>query len=363
MFELLRPDIKNALKNKTVKKILPRYVKVAEDKLPANFQIAKRIVFDFDKSLTTVQLWKEHEKLMKKFYEIKAVIDKKKLKIEELEIPRFSLLDLKIMLTKEIMKSCELCERKCQINRLEGMTGICGVGREMRICSISRHLGEEACVSPSLTVFFSRCNWRCVYCQNWDISQGHDRGIPMLPEKLAEIIDSWRKKGEVRNLNLVGGSPTPYLQKILETIKFCEVNIPVIFNSNAYCSEKTMKLLDGLIDLFLFDFRYFDDNCALRLSKVPNCREVLCRNHSLARKQAESLIRVLVLPNHLECCDKPILKWIKENLGNSVLVNLMNQFHPTFRAREYPEINRRLEPDEFEKIVRYAKSLKLSFIT
>lgn len=205
----LRPDIKNALKNETVKKILPRYVKVVDNKLPANFQIAKRIVFDFDRSLTVNQLWNEHTNLMKKFYETKAVIDKKKLKIEDLEIPRFSLVDLKISLTKEIMKSCELCERKCQVNRLEGAAGICKVNRCL-ISSEFMHMGEEAHISPSHTIFFMGCTFNCQFCQNFTISQWYENGIPVTAKMLAKTIEVRRNQGS-RNVNFVGGEPTPQL--------------------------------------------------------------------------------------------------------------------------------------------------------
>jgi len=350
------------LKNPLVNQILPRYVKVAKGQGWANFQIAKRILVDFDKSLTTSQLWKEHEKLMKTFHETKAVVDKKKLKIEELEIPRFSLLDLKILLVKEMMKSCNLCERKCEVNRFENQLGACKVGSKCTISSEFLHTGEEFFISPSHTIFFSGCSFNCQYCQNFTISQWYEDGIQTYPITLARAIDERRREGSL-NVNFVGGEPTPQLLWVLETLKHCKENLPVLWNSNMFMSQRTMKVLDGMVDMYLADFKYGNDQCALRLSKVKNFFEVCSRNHLLASKQAELTIRHLIIPNHVECCTKPILEWISKNLQQNSLVNIMNQFKPDFHAKENPEIGRIVEEDEFRQAVELAKKLKLNFIT
>jgi putative pyruvate formate lyase activating enzyme len=362
MFEIVRPDVKDALKDKTVRRILPRYVKVAEDKLPANFQISKRIVVGFDKSLTTAQLWNEHEKLMKKFYEIKAVIDKKKLKIEDLEIPRFSLLDLKIFLTREIMKSCGLCERKCGINRLEGELGFCRVGNECRISSEFIHTGEESFYCPSHTIFFWSCNMNCIFCQNFTISNRLERGTTVTPQTLAKAIEKRRGEG-CRNVNFVGGEGTMHLLWILEALKDCGINTPTLWNSNFFMSEKTMQLLDGIVDVYLTDFKYGPGICSEKLTKVKNYWDVVARNHLLAKKQTETTIRHLVLPDHVECCTFPVLEWVAKNMRSSCIVNLMGQYYPCYLAMEYPEINRGITKEEFRKAVNYAKKLKVNYIT
>jgi putative pyruvate formate lyase activating enzyme len=356
-----RPDIHKALKNPLVKKILPRYVEVAKNKSWANFQIAKRIVVDFDKSLTTAQLWKEHGKLMKTFHETKAVIDKKKLKVEDLEIPRFSLLDLKILLTREIMKNCELCERKCGVNRLEGELGFCKVGNECKISSEGPHYGEESFYCPSHTIFFWSCNMNCIFCQNFTISNRLEPGIPVTPQMLARAIEIRRKEG-CRNVNFVGGESTMYLFWILEALKNCKVNTPTLWNSNIFMSEKAMEILDGVIDVYLTDFKFGPGKCSEYLTKVKNYWDVVTRNHLLAAKQAEITIRHLVIPNHVECCTKPILEWIAKNIQKNSIVNIMNQFKPDFHAKEYPEISRGITEEEFEQAVSYAKKLKINFI-
>ena len=363
MWRIIRPDISIALKDPLVKKVLPRYVKVVNNRAWANFQIARRIVFEFDKSLSNKELWKEHSKLMEKFYEIKEVLDKKKLKLEEMEIPRYSLLDLKIILTKEMLKSCELCERKCKVNRLKGEKGECKVGNVCLISSEFIHMGEEAYISPSHTIFFMGCNFHCQYCQNWSISQWFEKGYPVIPKELARLIEMRRVEEGSRNVNFVGGEPTPNLLPILETLKLCKINLPVVWNSNFYMSEKTMKILDGIVDLYLPDFKYGNNECALRLSKVQKYFEVVSRNHLLAAKQTEVSIRHLILPNHVECCSKPVLKWIAENIKEKCIVNLMDQYRPEYKAMEFTDLKRRITREEFEEVVNYAKKLELNYTT
>lgn len=361
MIEIIETDTKRPLANRVIKKILPRYMNVAEDKLPAKFQIAKRIVVDFDKSLTTTQLWKEHEKLMKNFYETKEVIDKKKLKIEDLEIPRFSLLDLKILLAKETMKACELCERGCGVNRLEGELGTCKIGNKCKISSEFIHTGEESFYCPSHTIFFYSCNMFCLFCQNFTISHRLEPGTPVTPQVLARVIENRRKQG-CRNVNFVGGEATMHLFWILEALKECQLNTPVLWNSNMFMSNKTMKILDGVVDVYLTDFKYGPDECSEHLTKVKDYWNVVTRNHLIAANQTEVTVRHLVLPNHVECCSIPILEWVANNIKDKCLVNIMDQYHPCFIAKQYPEINRRINEEELERTISYAKSLNLNYM-
>lgn len=364
MWELffLRPDAVTALEDEMVQSILPRYIKAVNDELPANFQILKKIEFEPKKSLTDQQLWKIHDKLMKDFYDLKKKLDNSKINIDDLKPPRLSLLDLKIQLVKEMMKSCELCERKCRVNRLKGELGDCKVGNDCSISSAFVHIGEEDHIVPSMTVFFMGCNFHCEYCQNWSISQWCESGCPITSRQLAEKIERGRRE-KCRNVNYVGGSPTPSLLWVLESLKYCNVNIPTIWNSNMYMSEKAMKILDGVVDMFLSDFKYGNDDCALRLSKVQNYFEICSRNHLLAAKRAEITLRHLILPNHVECCSKPILEWVAKNIREKCIVNLMDQYHPEYKASEHPDVNRRITSGEFESVIDLAKKLKINYIT
>jgi len=360
MFELylIRPDSVKALENPMIQNILPRYVKIVNDEAVSNFILSKYIEFKSNSK----NLWDVHSRLMKKFYEIRKKLDEGKLKISDLKKPKKSLLDLKTILTEKIMESCELCERKCHVNRMKNKRGFCKVGKQCLVSSEFIHMGEEAHITPSHTIFFMGCTLQCQFCQNWSISQWFESGYEVEPERLALRVETKRKKG-ARNLNLVGGEPTPSLFCILKILKSCQVNTPVIWNSNFYMSEKTMKILDGIVDLYLSDFKYGNDECGLRLSKVPNYFTFCSRNHLLATKNSEITIRHLALPNHLECCTKPVLKWIHDNIQEKSIVNIMAQYRPEYKAHEYSGINRRVTREEMEKIIKLAKKLNLNYVT
>ncbi|GAG06264.1 unnamed protein product, partial [marine sediment metagenome] len=253
--------------------------------------------------------------------------------LEKKRKPKFklhkNLLNKKIKDSFEILKKCELCERKCGVNRFKAL-GWCKV-RESKLSSYFEHIGEEYFFIPSFTIFFISCNFSCQYCQNWTISQRIEKGTKISEKKLAKIID---RHSNCKNVNFVGGEPTPNLPFILKTLNFVKSDIPMVWNSNFYMSEKSMDLLSNIVDVYLSDFKYGNDKCALRLSKVPNYFEIIKRNHLLAFKDSELVIRHLVLPNHFDCCTKPILDFIAENFKDKVIVNIMDQYTSQFKASE-----------------------------
>lgn len=248
------------------------------------------------------------------------------------------------------------------MNKTRGKIGVCKVGNECLIASEFVHMGEEAHISPSHTFFFMGCPFKCVFCQNWSISQWGERGKPITSRELARLMERRRKEG-ARNANFVGGEPTPYLPWILETLKRCKVSTPIIWNSDMYMTEETMKILDGIVDMYLSDFKYGNDECALRLSKVKKFFETCSRNHSLAAKTSEITIRHLVLPNHVKCCTKPVLKWIADHIREKAIVNVMSQYRPEYKAHEYSDINRRVTQKEMKEAINFVRRLKLNFIT
>jgi putative pyruvate formate lyase activating enzyme len=225
------------------------------------------------------------------------------------------------------------------------------------------HMGEEPELVPSGTIFTLGCTLRCKHCQNWTISQWFEEGEVYTPERLAKAVDHLRKDGS-RNANLVGGEPTPWLEQWLKTFKRVGVNVPVVWNSNSYYSEETARLLAGFVDVYLLDFKYGNNQCATRISSAPNYWEICTRNHAYGGKYGELLIRVLVLPEHLECCTRVILNWIAQNLGTWVRTNVMFQYRPEWKAHEIPELRRRLAKNEMEKAIQIAKEAELTnFIT
>ncbi len=274
--------------------------------------------------------------------------------------PRFKRTNLqsKIERAYELLRCCVLCEHRCGTNR-EEVRSVCGAGMNMEISSYFPHYGEEEFLIPSFTVFFMGCNFKCVFCQNYTISQRIERGTVIQPQELARIIDefSWCK-----NVNFVGGEPTPYLPFILQTLYHTNSDIPVVWNSNFYMSEETMDLLKDTVDIYLSDWKYGNDRCAKRLSGIKNYWNVVSRNHDIAFNDGTLVIRHLILPNHIECCSKPILEYISENYGDKVIVNLMAQYRPEYLAYRYPEISRRPEPEELKKVWSYAEKLGLNWI-
>lgn len=219
-------------------------------------------------------------------------------------------------------------------------------------------------------MFFSNCNLHCVFCQNYKISQlglGHEITI----EELAEIFIEQQKKG-AENINLV--TPTMYVLQIIEAIKIAKSNglkLPIIYNSNGYENVETIKLLKGYIDVYLPDLKYFDDNIAKELSGISNYFENASKailemyfQVGLPKFNEDGLIkkgiiiRHLVLPNYIDN-SKQVLSWIKENMPSDIYVSLMAQYFPTYKAKNMPTLNRKLNFKEFNEIKKYLEKLDI----
>lgn len=256
----------------------------------------------------------------------------------------------------KILQSCGLCERKCGANRLRGERGFCGVGREWRIFGAHTHWGEEPELIPSGTIFLAGCNLHCVYCQNAPQSITPGMGEAWSDQGVAEWIDRKAVEG-CRNVNFV--TPDCYLWNILKALNLVKSDIPVVWNSSSYYSEKSAELIKDIVDIYLLDFRYFSGKCARRLSNTPNYPEVAKRNHLIAKGDSDLIVRVLVMPGHLECDAKPILEWIAENLGPKTRVNILAQYRPCWKAMGYKEISRPLSMEEYREVMDYAKGLGL----
>ena len=322
------------------------YHEILEGERKARYLASKSRKVDFDSSSDEDLLWKAHASMLS----AKSTQGQR------------NALDLKSVLAGRILEDCRLCERACRKNRLRGEKGHCGV-TEARISSEFLHMGEEPELVPSYTIFFAGCTFNCVYCQNWDISTHPESGTLISPADLAAMIEKrWhadgRRYGRPRNVNWVGGEPTANLPYILEVLEACQANLPQVWNSNMYMSEETMSLLDGIVDVYLSDFKYGNDKCALRLSNAPDYMRIVRRNHLMARLNGEMIIRHLVLPEHVDCCTAPALTWIAENLKD-VKVNLMAQYRPEYRARDFSEIARPLSTRDYDKALRIAEDLGL----
>lgn len=333
--------------------MLNHYQAIVDDKRVADQLICKQVAVKA-RQLTNYsenKLWQLHEEGMAVYQALR------KQKWREVN-PAVSLFDVKLELAYRLLEHCQFCERRCKANRREKKKGVCGVGLRSRCSSEFLHLGEEVELIPSHTIFFSGCTFNCVYCQNWDIATAPEAGQIVEPAIFARIISLMHLQG-AKNVNFVGGNPDPHLHIILEIIKRVEINTPMIWNSNMYTSLEAMKLLEGVIDLYLADFRYGNDECARRYSGVKNYWKIITRNFEIAYRTADVILRQLVLPGHLDCCTEPIMQWINRKMPD-VYFNLMFQYHPCYRASLFPEIDRRLTSEERQKALDMAKKYKLN---
>lgn len=363
MWTFLRPDSTAVLKDRNARASLARYFAAMENTKPVKFLSARRLGANFSECDSVEKLWKTHDRLLKKFVRLEKKIDSRLTSLKELAAPSQSFLDLKIEIANRIVEDCHFCTRRCGFNRTKGELGYCRCGAHINMSTIFEHMGEEPELVPSGTIFTLGCTMRCRHCQNWTISQWIEAGEVYTPERLATAVERLRNNG-CRNVNLVGGDPTPWLAQWLEVFKHVNVNVPVVWNSNSYYSEETARLLAGFADVYLLDFKYGNNECAKRISDAPNYWEACTRNHMYGKEFGELLIRVLILPNHLDCCTKPILEWISKNLGPKTRTNVMFQYRPEWRAHEISELRRRLTQTEKRKAVQLAREAGLvNFIT
>ena len=261
-----------------------------------------------------------------------------------------------------VLEKCELCERRCKVNRLNGELGYCKAPNYMCISSIFPHYGEERFLIPSLTIFFMGCNFNCVYCQNWSISRWFESGRKYEVSELVDVIESF--SSVCRNVNFVGGEPTPYLPwivKVVEEMRKRKITLPVIWNSNFYMTESSMEAVKEITDIFLPDWKYGNNKCASRLSDVENYCEIVERNvYEAFRTGKTVVIRHLVLPNHVECCSKVVIERIASLFGDRVIVNIMDQYRPEYMAWKVKEVARFPSRREIEEVVRFAEKKGLN---
>ncbi len=273
----------------------------------------------------------------------------------------------------EELKSCKICPHKCKIDRLSGKIGRCKCDDKLKIALASVHNFEEPCISGkngSGTVFFSNCNLNCIYCQNYEISQ-QGKGKEISIEHLAKIFINQQEKG-VNNINLV--TPTMYVPQIIEAIKIAKNNglkIPIVYNSNGYENVETIKMLNGYIDIYLPDLKYYSNEISKKYSNVDNYFEIAVNAIKEMQKQVGNpvfdengiikkgvIIRHLILPNHM-LNTKKILKYIKENFDENTYISVMAQYFPTYKAKENEKINRKISKKEYKEIENYLYLLNL----
>lgn len=273
---------------------------------------------------------------------------------------------------KELVE-CNICPNNCKVNRIDGKIGICKASATVKVALASLHYFEEPCISGengSGTVFFSNCNMRCKFCQNYKISWD-GKGKEITVEELADTFLELQEKG-ANNINLV--TPTIYAYQIIEAIKLAKnkgLTIPIIYNSNGYESVETLRKLEGYIDVYLPDLKYYYDDIALRYSGINNYFKHATEAIKEMYRQVGSpkfnksgiiqkglMIRHLVLPNNIQN-SKEVLRWLKENIDSNVYINIMAQYFPSYKAKEDEELNRKLSKEEYEEIENFVYDLDI----
>jgi putative pyruvate formate lyase activating enzyme len=263
-----------------------------------------------------------------------------------------------------LLESCTACPRDCRVNRLAGKFAVCKTGRHAIVSSYGPHHGEEDCLrgwAGSGTIFFAGCNLRCVFCQNFDISW-EVRGTPAPPERLARMMLELQSDG-CHNINFV--TPEHVVPQIIEALPIAiegGLRLPIVYNTSAYDSMESLELLDGVVDIYMPDFKYWDREMARKYSKAPDYPEVAKRTIKEMFRQVGDLvrdergiaqrgllIRHLVMPHNI-AGTREVMRWISAELSPTTYVNLMPQYYPAGKVSrsEYADINRHITPSEFE---------------
>ena len=271
-------------------------------------------------------------------------------------------------------ENCLLCPRKCGINRSTGQTGVCGVSSEIKVARAALHYWEEPCISGkrgSGAVFFSGCSLHCVFCQNREISDGKE-GKVISKERLSDIFMELADKG-ANNINLV--TPGQYIPDIVWAVNDAKsrgMKLPIIYNTSGYENVTELKLLEGIVDVYLPDFKYMDGTLSARYSRAKDYPSVAKQALSeMVRQQPDVVIddatgliqkgvivRQLLLPGHVNDA-KAVLKYLYDTYHDHVYISMMSQFTP-IALKDYPEINRTVTRREYERLVDYALKIGIT---
>lgn len=281
----------------------------------------------------------------------------------------------RIMELEKLLEECSLCGRRCGVNRLAGERGYCGAGNVLEVASSCLHAGEEPVLTGDCgvgNIFLGRCNMKCIFCQNHSISQP-DRNTPSAWEvpatALAEKLLSFQEEG-CPTAGFV--SPTHYAPQIFEALSLAAGKgfaLPLIYNTNGYDSMELLELLDGLVDIYLPDFKYWKSEYGMIFSDTPDYPET-ARNSILEMyRQVGKLqtgpggtavkgliVRLLVLPGGISGTEE-VLRFIAEELGTDVFISLMSQYYPAHNSHRYPPLSRKLKPEEYSRAVKTLEKL------
>ncbi|MEW5953331.1 MAG: radical SAM protein [Bacillota bacterium] len=272
------------------------------------------------------------------------------------------------------LADCRICARDCRVNRLEGELGFCRGGRRAAVASYGRHFGEESVLvgsGGSGTIFFANCNLACQFCQNCDISQ-EDEGREVSPEELADIMLELAGKG-CHNINFV--SPSHYVPQIMEALVVAAargLKLPLVYNTGGYDAVATLKRLDGVVDIYMPDLKFSDDAAGEKYSRAKRyftvAREAVREMHrQVGDLEVDSrgiavrglLVRHLVMPGDL-AGSRRVFEFLAREISPRTFVNIMDQYYPAYRAREYPELGRRVTGQEYRQALKWVREAGLT---
>lgn len=265
---------------------------------------------------------------------------------------------------------CILCPRKCKVNRNNGEFGFCNAGNKIKIARYSLHYFEEPCISGnngSGTIFFSGCNLKCIFCQNYNLSF-NNKGKEISIDEFVSICLKLQEKGAL-NINLV--TPTMYIPLIKEGLikaKKKGLTVPIVYNTSSYEEVDALKELNGLIDIYLPDFKYFDDNLGKKFSLIDNYSTITKKAIDEMYRQVGNpiiengimkkgmIVRHLVLPNHIDD-SKKIIEYLYKKYKDNIYISIMNQYTPVRDIKKYKELNTTLDNESYDKLINYACDL------
>ena len=272
---------------------------------------------------------------------------------------------------QSLLSDCTLCPRNCHADRSSGQKGFCGMDSTIRAARAALHMWEEPCISGekgSGAVFFTGCSLRCCFCQNRDIAIGSS-GLEITVERLSEIFMELQDKGAA-NLNLVTG--THYVPQIIEALHMAKekgLSLPVVFNCGGYEKAETLRMLDGLVDIYLPDFKYMENELAEKFSHAPDyperaaeaIKEMVRQTGACAFGEdgyikRGTIVRHLILPGHTKNSIK-VLDYLYRTYGNEIYISIMNQFTPVYEQDKFTELNRTVTRREYEKVLNAAYDL------
>jgi len=278
----------------------------------------------------------------------------------------------KIRILNAMLSCCTLCPRRCKVNRLKGEKGFCRAGKEAKVSSVFAHFGEETCLVGrfgSGTIFFSHCNLRCVFCQNYEISH-LEEGELVSKDELADYMLKLKSLG-CHNINLV--TPTHFVPQILEALEIAiekGLNLPLVYNCGGYESEEVIEILDGIIDIYMPDVKFSSEAVSEKFCHAKDYFKNLKKVLKIMHKQVGDLkiengiaqrgllIRHLVMPEGLAGTEE-IMEFIAKEISLDSYINIMAQYRPYGQAYKFPEINRKITSDEYEKAKEIARSFGL----